>query len=262
MRIYATVNDRTVRCTFRERKHRKRPLIVLGHTLRRFGFRVTDDDTRTHFFVRVARMLSLQDYPARAVPVSGRVEASRLRARSGRRPTGRRRDPTAAVHRGAVVGHRGAAMALDTRDSRGAARLQDHPEDDPASGTRTARAREPAARRGSVRNSVFGPLWPGPVVPAVRCHCSSSALTERSESPEAARRLGPKCGTERYPRAVHGCGPLTGPSAGGQAVDIAGHVHGPSTTKRSPKRIANSGRAWCQNSGGARHPSFRRRSAR
>ena len=46
MRIYATVNDRTARRSFRERKHRKRPLTVLDHTLPAFGFRIADDDTR------------------------------------------------------------------------------------------------------------------------------------------------------------------------------------------------------------------------
>ena len=53
MRIFATVNDRTVRRRFREQKHRQRPLFVFDHTLRGFGFKVASDDTRT-FFVRVA----------------------------------------------------------------------------------------------------------------------------------------------------------------------------------------------------------------
>ena len=114
------------------------------------------------------------------------------------------------------------------------------------------------ASDGSVRNSVFGPLWPGPVVPIVLCHCSSSVLSERPESPDAGRGSVANWGTERYPRAVHGRGPLHRPSAGGQAVDTTEYAHDHSTTKRSPKRIANSGRAWCQNSGGACHPSFRR----
>ena len=56
MRIYAAVNDRTARRSFRERKHRKRPLTVLDHTLPAFGFTVTADDTRT-CFVRVVRKL-------------------------------------------------------------------------------------------------------------------------------------------------------------------------------------------------------------
>ena len=56
MRIYATVNDRTVRRRFREQKHRQRPLLVFDHTLREFGFKVASDDTRT-FCVRVVRKL-------------------------------------------------------------------------------------------------------------------------------------------------------------------------------------------------------------
>ena len=56
MRIYATINDRTVRRTFRERQHRHRPLQVLDHTLPDFGFRVDTDDTRI-WFVRVVHKL-------------------------------------------------------------------------------------------------------------------------------------------------------------------------------------------------------------
>ena len=56
MRIYATVNDRTARRSFREQKHRKRPLTVLDHTLPAFGFNVAADETRT-YFVRVVRKL-------------------------------------------------------------------------------------------------------------------------------------------------------------------------------------------------------------
>ena len=56
MRIYATVNDRTARRSFREQKHRKRPLTVLDHTLPAFGFNVAADDMRT-YFVRIVRKL-------------------------------------------------------------------------------------------------------------------------------------------------------------------------------------------------------------
>ncbi len=56
MRIYATVNDRTARRSFREQKHRKRPLTVLDHTLPAFGFNIAADETRT-YFVRVVRKL-------------------------------------------------------------------------------------------------------------------------------------------------------------------------------------------------------------
>lgn len=56
MRIYANVNDRTARRTFREQKHRKRPLIIIDHTLRGFGFKIAADDTQT-LVVRIARNL-------------------------------------------------------------------------------------------------------------------------------------------------------------------------------------------------------------
>jgi len=56
MRIYATVNDRTARRSFREQKHRKRPLTVLDHTLPAFGFTITAEDART-YFVRIVRKL-------------------------------------------------------------------------------------------------------------------------------------------------------------------------------------------------------------
>ena len=56
MRIYATVDGRTARRSFREQKHCKRPLTVLDHTLPALGFTVTADDTRT-YFVRVVRKL-------------------------------------------------------------------------------------------------------------------------------------------------------------------------------------------------------------
>ena len=105
--------------------------------------------------------------------------------------------------------------------------------------------------QGSVRNSVFGPPWPAPVGPTVLGHCSSLARVCRAQSTGGGRSSPPQWGTERFPRAVHGRGPLIRPSAGGQAVEIAGHDS--STTNRSPKRIASSGRTWCQNSGVARH---------
>ena len=56
MRIYTTINDRTVRRTFRERQHRHRPLFVLDHTLPDFGLRVDTGDTRI-WFVRVVHKL-------------------------------------------------------------------------------------------------------------------------------------------------------------------------------------------------------------
>ena len=56
MRIYTTINDRTVRRTFRKRQHRHRPLFVLDHTLPDFGLRVDTGDTRI-WFVRVVHKL-------------------------------------------------------------------------------------------------------------------------------------------------------------------------------------------------------------
>ena len=56
MRIYTTINDRTVRRTFRERRHRHRPLFVLDHTLPDFGLRVDTGDTRI-WFLRVVHKL-------------------------------------------------------------------------------------------------------------------------------------------------------------------------------------------------------------
>ena len=114
--------------------------------------------------------------------------------------------------------------------------------------------------RGSVRNSVFGPPLPDPVGPTVPGHCSSLARVCRPQSTGTGRSSPPQWGTERFPRAVHGRGPRHRPSAGGQAVEIAGHDS--STTNRSPKRIASSGRTWCQNSGGARHFRCTPRSAK
>ncbi len=49
MRIHATIDDRTVRRTFRERRHWHRPLLVLGRPLPDFGFWVGTDDTRIWF---------------------------------------------------------------------------------------------------------------------------------------------------------------------------------------------------------------------
>lgn len=54
MRIFANLSERTVNRKFTEPRHRKRPLIVLDHTLPAFGLRIAADDSRT-FFVRVKR---------------------------------------------------------------------------------------------------------------------------------------------------------------------------------------------------------------
>ncbi len=54
MRIFANLNERTINRKFAEPRHRKRPLIVLDHTLPAFGLKIAADDSRT-FFVRVKR---------------------------------------------------------------------------------------------------------------------------------------------------------------------------------------------------------------
>ena len=96
----------------------------------------------------------------------------------------------------------------------------------------------------------------------MRRNGSSSAWTPRPASTDAGRGTAPNRGTERYPRAVQGRGPLTRPSAGGQAVEFASLGHSSFATKRLPNRIADPGRTWCQNSGGALQPCLRRRSGR
>lgn len=46
--------DQTARRRFREQENRQRPLVVFDRTMRGFGFRIADDDTRK-YFVRVVR---------------------------------------------------------------------------------------------------------------------------------------------------------------------------------------------------------------
>ena len=54
MRIHATINERTVRRTFKERKPGTRGLTVIDRDLPRFGFKLAKNGTKT-FFVRVLR---------------------------------------------------------------------------------------------------------------------------------------------------------------------------------------------------------------
>ena len=54
MRIHANLNERTARRSFAEPRHRRRPLIVIDHTLPAFGLGIGSGDART-FFVRVKR---------------------------------------------------------------------------------------------------------------------------------------------------------------------------------------------------------------
>ena len=57
MRVFANLNDRTVNRRFTEPRYRRRPLIVLDHTLTGFGLKIAGDESRT-FFVRVKREMS------------------------------------------------------------------------------------------------------------------------------------------------------------------------------------------------------------
>ena len=54
MRIHATINERTVRRTFKERKPGSRGLTVIDRDLPQFGFKLAKNGTKT-FFVRVSR---------------------------------------------------------------------------------------------------------------------------------------------------------------------------------------------------------------
>ena len=54
MRIHATINERTVRRTFKERKPGSRGLTVIDKDLPQFGFKLAKNGTKT-FFVRVLR---------------------------------------------------------------------------------------------------------------------------------------------------------------------------------------------------------------
>ena len=54
MRIHATINERTVRRTFKERKPGTRGLTVIDRDLPQFGFKLAKNGTKT-FFVRVLR---------------------------------------------------------------------------------------------------------------------------------------------------------------------------------------------------------------
>ena len=56
MRIHATINERTVRRTFRERKIGRNALTVIDNDLPAFALKVSKNGTKT-FIVRVARKL-------------------------------------------------------------------------------------------------------------------------------------------------------------------------------------------------------------
>lgn len=58
MRLYANINERTVRRKFAERRCRKRPLTIIDHTLPAFAYQISADGTRT-YFIRVKRRLNM-----------------------------------------------------------------------------------------------------------------------------------------------------------------------------------------------------------
>ncbi len=60
MRIHATINERTVRRTFRETKIGRCGLLVIDRDLPAFGLKVSNNGTRT-FFVRITRKLGTAD---------------------------------------------------------------------------------------------------------------------------------------------------------------------------------------------------------
>ena len=62
MRIHATINERTVRRTFREKKPGRYGLTVIDRDLPQFGLTVAKNGTKT-FFVRVLRPVQHTRHP-------------------------------------------------------------------------------------------------------------------------------------------------------------------------------------------------------
>ena len=83
---------------------------------------------------------------------------------------------------------------------------------------------------------MFGPSWPGPIGSTRPWHCSRSGRLWCPGSAGCGRGAASKWGTQRFPRPVHGRGPVNRPSAGGQTVEIAELGHDACTTNRSPSR--------------------------
>ena len=76
MRVYANINEHTLRRRFKGPGHRRRPLVVHDHTLHGFSLRIGADDTRT-FFVRVRRKLKVV-----SVPLGSAAELTTAEARA------------------------------------------------------------------------------------------------------------------------------------------------------------------------------------
>ena len=85
-------------------------------------------------------------------------------------------------------------------------------------------------------------VWAASVV-LVRSGGMSGTVAARGGPPRAGRpRFPPSGGTERFPRAVHGRGAPDSPKRRWAGGGNRGAGHDSSTTNRSPKRIASSGR--------------------
>ena len=99
-------------------------------------------------------------------------------------------------------------------------------------------SRSPVGFRGCQKFRV----WAASVV-FVRSGGMSGTVAARGGPPRAGRpRFPPSGGTERFPRAVHGRGAPDSPKRRWAGGGNRGAGHDSSTTNRSPKRIASSGR--------------------
>ena len=78
MRIYANINEYTLRRRFNGPRQRRRPLVVRDHTLPGFSLTIAADDTRT-FSVRVRRKLGVVSLP---LGKAAELTAAKARARA------------------------------------------------------------------------------------------------------------------------------------------------------------------------------------
>ena len=78
MRVYANINEYTLRRRFKGPGHRRRPLVVRDHTLPGFSLTIAADDTRT-FSVRVRRKLGVVSLP---LGTAAELTAAEARARA------------------------------------------------------------------------------------------------------------------------------------------------------------------------------------
>ena len=78
MRIHLTINERTLRRTFREQQSRSRRLTVFDKDLRGFGFKVAADGAKT-FFVRTVRKLGTAEV---SLGTAGEITAAEAREKA------------------------------------------------------------------------------------------------------------------------------------------------------------------------------------